>query len=241
MNAITQELGTLYHPVKALLLYRTKSNSYQESSYVESYEIGADGKPTNAHPLTVQEGEELIKALSVKVKKERENRILNPRGLMPANVLYFNTGKNACAVWRTPAQKVGLLFDKLLQIPCGEAHVPPLIWKASRKELMVFAVKAKTVKAETPLFRAPFFNIGERGRVCMGNVRVQIPPDCCIEDFMRLWQTYFFNSYFTHLIGSDTAVKGNIVQLWQKLVSSDAAFPLEVLKPTPFTLKQLFA
>jgi len=241
MNPITQDLGTLYHPVKALLLYRTKGGSYQESCYVESYDIGADGKPLNAHPLTVQEGEELIKALSVKVKKEREHRILNPRGLLPSNVLYLNTGKNACAVWRTPAQKVGLLFDKALQIACGEAAVPPLVWKASRKELMVFAMKGRKVTPDTPLFRAPFFNIGERGRVCMGNVRVQIPPDCCIEDFMRLWQTYFFNSYFTHLIGSDTPVKGNIVQLWQKLVGSEADFPLDSLKHTSFTLKQLLA
>lgn len=85
------------------------------------------------------------------------------------------------------------------------------------------------INEQTLLYHAPFFNLYNDGRVCMGTVKVDIKADCHLEDFMQSCEQYFFNSYFSHLIGNASPVKENIIQLWQKLVGSDKPFPLKSL------------
>jgi PRTRC genetic system protein B len=239
MNDLTPNFGTLYFPVKAFIFYKkqNKDYSYSQTPYVESYDMDRTGKPINAHPLTVKESEAFAKMLTIKNK--REGSFLKPQGFLPKNVLYLNNGKIPCVIWHTPPQNTELFFDKKLNIPCGRAGIPALIWKADRHNLQVFATKSKTPYSDTPLFQAPFFNLSQNGRVCMGNVQVRIPKDCSLEAFINLWQTYFFNSYFTHLLGSFPPVKGNIVQLWQHLLQNGKPFPNKVLLANQCTLKNL--
>jgi PRTRC genetic system protein B len=239
MNDLTNNFGTLYFPVKAFVLYHRQSTgyNYSEKPYVESYDMDCNGSPVNAHPLSNKESEALAKALTTKSKKE--SSFLTPSGLIPKNVLYVNTGKNPCVIWHTPPQVTALLFDDNLTIPNGKAPVPALVWKADRNNLQVFAIKGRTVGTETPLYYAPFFNLNQQGRVCMGNVQVKIPKDCGLEHFISLWQTYFFNSYFTHLLGEFAPVAGNIVQLWQGLIGSPDKFPSKLLIPNKHTLQNL--
>lgn len=129
---ITQQFGHLYEPVKALLIY---SNSEKKNIYVEAYDMDRNGKPINAHPLTVQESISLAKALDT--SEDLQTGFLDPVGLMPQNILYINRGRNAYAVWQSPAKKVRLLFKEGLDIPNGEAYIPPMIWKATRNTLAV--------------------------------------------------------------------------------------------------------
>jgi magnesium chelatase family protein len=143
------------------------------------------------------------------------------------------------AIWRTPQQKVKLLFTESLDIPCGDANIPALLWKAGKNSLSIFAVQDVKVNADTLLYHAPFFNVYAEGRVCMGNVAVKIPNDCPLETFMALWQEYFFNSYFSHLFGQHMPVKGNIVQLWKKLINQQEAFPLDCLIPNNISISIL--
>ena len=232
---ITQQFGHLYEPLKALLIYR---NSEKKSIYVEAFDMDRDGRPINAHPLTVQESISLAKALDTSA--DLQTSFLDPIGLMPKNVLYINRGRNAYALWHTPTQKVRLLFKDGLSIPNGEAYVPPMIWKAQRNALYVYALNSdEPLTLTTTLSQAPYFNIYGDGKVCLGNVSIQIPKDCGLEEFMRLWQIYFFNSFFSHTLGGASPIKGNIVQLWQKLVNTDEPFPLEKLNPIKSTIKDL--
>ncbi|RWY53870.1 hypothetical protein [Mucilaginibacter gilvus] len=39
------------------------------------------------------------------------------------------------------------------------------------------------------------------GKVCFGTVTIQIPRECRLEEFMRQWEIYFFNSFFSHTLG----------------------------------------
>ena len=232
---ITQTFGHLYEPLKAILIYR---NSEKKSIYVEAFDMDQQGKPINAHPLSVQESISLAKALDT--SEDLQTSFLDPVGLMPKNVLYINRGRNAFALWQTPAQKVRLLFREDLGIPNGEAFVPPMVWKASRTTLYVYALNTgEPLTVATPLYKSPYFNIYGDGKVCLGNVSIQIPKDCGLEEFMRQWQIYFFNSFFSHALGGASPVKGNIVQLWQKLVNTDEPFPLDKLNPIKLTLKDL--
>lgn len=237
MNDLTGTFGALYQPVKALLIMQRTGNSHQNDFYIESYDMDSAGCPINGHPLSVTESSKLAKALQVKEKKERG--FLNPKGLMPPNVLSINSSTSGYAIWHTPPQAVKLLFIESLGIPSGIIRIPAMVWKAGKNGIQVFAVVETAVNENTPLCHAPFFNVYADGRVCMGNVKIGIPKDCGLEQFMELWQSYFFNSYFSHLFGGHQPVKGNIVQLWKRLAKTGEPFPTDVLIPNKFHLKNL--
>lgn len=232
---ITHSFGKLYEPLKAFVIYREPQ---EKNVYVEAFDMDKNGKPVNAHPLSLQESISLAKALDT--SEDLQTGFLDPVGLMPKNVLYINRGRNAFALWQTPAQKVRLLFKEDLGIPNGEAYIPPMVWKATRTTLHVYALYTdEPVNLTSTLHKAPYFNIYADGKVCLGTVSIQIPKDCGLEEFMRQWQIYFFNSFFSHTLGGVSPVKGNIVQLWKKLIGTDAPFPADNLIPFKTTVKDL--
>ncbi len=237
MKEITGTFGNLYQPVKALLFLQRTGNGVQSDFYIESYDMDVAGCPINGHPLSVQESHRLAKALQINEKKTQG--FLNPKGLMAANILTINSSSSGFAVWYTPPQQIKLLFTENLGIPSAMAHIPAMVWKAGKNSIQVFAITETAYTENTALCHAPYFNVYADGRVCMGNVKIGIPKNCGLEQFMELWQTYFFNSYFSHLIGGHQPVKGNIVQLWQHLTETGEAFPNEVLIPNKFTIKNL--
>lgn len=237
MNNLLNELGTLFHPVKALVIYERKHGYSKTENYVESYDMDANGCPVNVHPFSVKEANALAKSLLIAEKKQRN--FLNPQGLLNPNIVFLKTGHDGYAIWRSPAQKVRLLFSDGLGLPCGEASIPSLLWKATRSNLFVFAVTDEDINTDTLLYHAPFFNVSADGRVCMGNVSVKIPNDCCLENFMKLWEEFFFNSFFSHLFSQHMPVKGNIIQLWQRLLQSGEPFPTDHLIANNIPLTKL--
>ncbi|CAM3931222.1 PRTRC system protein B [Mucilaginibacter galii] len=237
MTNLTTAFGTLYHPQKALLVY--KADQPQNASYyIEAYDLDREGKPMNAHPLSLAEANSLLKALQTAERKK--NGLLTLSGLMPKNVLHLKTDHNPYAIWHTPAQSVPLFFKQDLGIPSGLCTMPALVWKASKKGIAVYAIKDDAeITLDTPLYHAPFFNVYADGRVCMGNTQNSIPKDCSLEDFIRLWQEAFYNSYFSHLMQNHLPVKGNIVQLWKSLSGTGKPFPAKMLIANQYTLKHL--
>ncbi|MBS1528381.1 MAG: PRTRC system protein B [Bacteroidetes bacterium] len=235
MSDITNDFGSLYLPHKAFVIYGQEGG---DGLYVESYDMDRQGYPINAHPLSVREAKALAKALDT--AGNARHSFLKPHGLMPRNILYVNPDQEGYAVWHTPRQTVPLLFRDGLDIPSGNASVPAMIWRATRQNLYVFAVKeTEQIAEQLPLYTAPFFNIYDDGKVCMGTVRIQIGMKCGLEEFISKWQQYFFDSYFSHLIAKRSPVKSNIVQLWQSLVNTGRDFPEDELMPTSFILQNL--
>lgn len=236
MENITGIFNETFLPVKALVVYQSQQD--EGHVYVEAYDIGSNGKPVNAHPLSLKETIALAESLNT--SSELKNNYLKSKGLLPDKALYIHPSAQGFAIWHTPGQEVDLLFKESLQIPCGKAFAPPLIWKADKNGLQLYAVKTDgrpTIK--TPLFQAPFFNLYGDGRVCMGTVDVGIDKIDCLEDFMAAWERCFWGSYFSHLIGEISPIEGNIVQLWQQQVNTQRKFPLDVLKVTDKTIKDL--
>jgi PRTRC genetic system protein B len=236
MRNRTAEFGTLYQPVRALVIYEKQADG--RTVYVESYDMDERGFPINAHPLSQRECAQLANALDNSGGLERS--FLKPEGLMPKNILYINPGNDGYAIWHTPQRDMPMLFTEGLGIPNGTANVPAMVWKASKEKLSVFAVATrKGIKATSRLCHAPFFNVYPDGMVCMGSVSINMPPSCQLEAFMRQWEGYFFNSYFSHLFAGHSPVKGNIVQLWQGLVNSNNQFPVKGLIKNGLTLKDI--
>jgi len=243
MKNVSQTFNEQYQPVKALLIYQSvepESDNYERQPteiYVESYDIGKQGNPINAHPLSIKEMVALSELLQA--TQELKNNFLQCRGVVPSKLIYVNTQHNGYAIWHTPPQEVSLFFTDSLGIPSGKAKIPAMLWKATKESVQVFAIKGKakpTVK--TPICYAPFFNLSQDGRVCMGTVNINIDRQTCLEDFMALWESYFFNSYFTHTLGNHRHCKSNIVELWKEQATW-RDFPQDELIKNGRTLKDL--
>ncbi|WP_281323454.1 PRTRC system protein B [Flavobacterium aestivum] len=237
INNITGSFGTLYHPKSALVFYEAKGMN--NDVYVEHFDMDKNGSPVNAHPLTEREANALAKSLQI--EKDKDKAFLKCQGILPTNILHINSNIDKDAVlWYTKTQKRQLYFVNDLDIPSGMAYVPPMIWYASKQTLSVFALTSDRRPTEkTTLYFAPFFNIYEDGRVCMGSVNINITNSASVEEFTKAWEDYFFNSYFSHLLGQNSPIKGNCVNLWKDLISSGKPFPKEVLKKNNKTLKNL--
>jgi PRTRC genetic system protein B len=248
MTNITEQFNQQYEPFKALLLYQYTQprddyagrNENTQQIYVESYDIGRNGKPINAHPLTLKEMAGLSQILQT--AQEKQDSYLKSRGLLPAHVLYINQQANGYAVWYTPPQQVKLFFIDGLNIPSGKYQVPALLWKANREHLSIFALKGKAKPTLTSkLYHAPFLNIYSGGSVCMGTVNIDINPDTALEDFIGKWQDYFFDSNFSHSINGNSNTRTNTTELWRSLAGSDKPFPQVQLIPTGYNLKQILS
>ncbi|MGV0919341.1 PRTRC system protein B [Empedobacter falsenii] len=235
VNDLTQDFGTLYYPKSALVFYETKGTD--TAMYVEHFDMDSNGTPTNAHPLTVKEANVLAKALQT--DEEKNTAFLKPNGILPTNILHISPSEKGTVLWYTKAQQRQLYFVDSLGIPNGKAQVPPMLWLASKSSLTVFALASDRRPTEkTPLHYVPFFNIYEKGNVCMGTVSIDIKNSASVEEFIQAWEHYFFNSYFSHSL-CENLTKKNIVNLWKDLINTDKPFPKEVLKKNNKTLKNL--
>lgn len=236
VNDITENFGTLYHPKSALVFYETKGAN--TDVYVEHFDMDKNGNPINAHPLTEREAKVLARALQT--KKDKDKAFLKSNGILPTNILHINPSEKGTVLWYTKAQRRHLYFVNGLDIPNGMAYVPSMIWYANKNSLSVFALASDRRPTEkTPLYFTPFFNIYEDGKVCMGTVNVEIKNSASVEDFIKAWEDYFFNSYFSHLLGRNSPIKGNCVNLWKDLIQTGKPFPKEILKKNNKTLKNL--
>lgn len=246
MKNICEDFNRRYTPFKALLIYQatpsdndyTGDNEQDRQIYVESYDIGKQGFPVNAHPLSVAEMVNLGELLQT--TQELQTNHFKSTGILPNKVLYINPHNSGFAVWYTPPQERDLFFVEGLNIPCGKAKIPAMIWKATKDSLNVYAIKGKSKPTEkTPLYHAPYFNVYDSGNVCMGTVRVDIDRFTTLDVLMDKWEAYFFNSYFSHTIGNHTGCNMELKQLWRQQVETDREFPGEVLVKHSNTLKQL--
>ncbi|MGQ2985072.1 PRTRC system protein B [Flavobacterium sp.] len=233
---ITENFGTLYHPKSALVFY--EANETDTDIYVEHFDMDCEGNPINAHPLTVKEANVLAKALLT--EKEQHKAFLKPSGVLPTNILHISSGEKGTVLWYTKARERQLYFVNSLGISNGVAQVPPMLWLANKDSLSVFALATDRRPTEkTALHYAPFFNIYEDGRVCMGTVNIDIKNSASVEEFIQAWESYFFHSYFSHLLGSHSPVKGNCVNVWKDLIGTAKPFPKDLLIKNNKTLKNL--
>ncbi|MBK0379373.1 PRTRC system protein B [Mucilaginibacter segetis] len=247
MKNITQHFNSGFEPFKALLIYRNdkqeQMNQFQHTEretqiYVESYDIGKNGRPINAHPLSVKEMAALHELL--KTSQELKDSYLKSRGLLPQNVLYVNQQSGGYAIWYTPPQEVNLFFTEGLKIPSGKFHIPAMLWKANAEQLAVYAVKGKTKPTiTTKLCHAPYLNVYGNGQVCMGTVQINIGKTICLEDFISTWEQYFFNSNFTHSINGNNSTNTNTTALWRSLAGTEKIFPQDELIAANITLKNI--
>ena len=227
MNNVSSEFLQYYQPKTALVIYQHADK--EDDYYVESYEIDqTTGQPINAHPLSIPEALALGKRLNA--AQERHVGFLVPEGLQPDNVLYVNPYGEGLVIWYTPPMKQTLFFKKETRIKDGAAYVPALLWRASKAELWIHALKTdKRPTVSTPLYHAPLFNTAHDGHVCIGDVEIKSLDNASLNQFMKVWQDFFFKSRFSHLNGF-LPVSVNPAELWNDLIETGKPFPTDLLR-----------
>jgi len=226
----------LYQPKAALVVFTASGFA---APYIEYYDMDERGCPVNPHPLTVREAQSLAKALDT--REHAGKAFLRPEGVLPDNVLHLDPSENGSVVWYTKPQHQKLYFAESLGLENGTVALPALVWKANKKEMQIFALNGTAKpKAETPLYHAPFFNLYQKGYVCMGTVNVAIKSAASLEEFISAWHAYFFDSYFSHHINEHNPVGVNLFNLYKELMAdTEKKFPTDTLRTTPLTLKNL--
>ncbi|KGE12657.1 PRTRC system protein B [Sphingobacterium deserti] len=235
MKDITHQIGELYQAKAGLMIYQNAKTN--KDTYVEYFDMDAFGRPINAHPLSIREAEKLAKSLSNQA--EGTLNYLSAKGMLPSHVLHFDALKKQ-VLWYSKPQNRELFFAPALGIKSGKAHIPALLWKADVQNLQVFALASGKLPTErTTLYHAPFFNIYQDGKVCMGTVDIDLQNERSLERFVQIWESYFFESYFSHLMNGHEPIKCNCVLLWESLIDTEKPFPMKVLKKANLSIKTL--
>lgn len=116
----------------------------------------------------------------------------------------------------------------------GDAKHPPLVFIVNKKSWSVFALRDnQRPRADTKLCRAPYFNVWDDGRICVGNVDT---PDSITGESIKPFEDAFFRSRFTHANAARLIHRrGGAERLWLDLLDG-ADFPLHQLLDAKQTL-----
>lgn len=211
MNDRTEFISSEYKPFLAITAFRAEGYGF----YLESHDIGADGRVMAGKPLM----QETIQGIVDVFFDERKNT-QNISGMIPASLLFFNLlpGGHYNAVWYRPAEERVLHFSQGLKIPTGKAWVPAMLYVVDKNQLTVFALKSNARPTEkTKLYMAPFHNVSEDGSVCLGSAKVKKPKQLTYDSMMKYWEDLFWLSEFSHVNG-DNRTKSDLSAVWKKLL-----------------------
>lgn len=236
MNDRTEILKTTFKPELAIIVHRSEEDTY----YLESHSINKDGQVLEGKPLK----QETINSMVEMFFSDRKETT-NIGGIVPANLMLFNQlpGGNYKLIWyRHPEQRV-IHFKKELRIKTGKAWVPGVIYVADHKNLSVYSFKGtQPPTEETKLYRAPFHNVGDDGKVCLGDANVKKPTIKSFANVLKYYEDLFWLSEFSHLNGAKNPTKTDLGKIWKKLIASKGKIKwssLNEMKPIEKTLKSM--
>ena len=186
--------------------------------YLESHSINEKGQLMEGKPVK----QETIQGMVDVFFDERQHQI-KVGGYIPENLLSFDAkpGGQYQMIWYRPAELRYIHFAAPLRIPSGQAWVPAMIYEVDRKELSVYAFRSNSrPNLKTKLFRAPFHNVSDSDKVCLGNAKVNRPKVNTYTSLMKYWEDLFWLSEFSHLNGASNPTNSDIGKVWKKLVAS---------------------
>ncbi len=211
----------------ALLIYRENRRSFITRHEVTTQK---QGPPVlgPAQPLTTAFVEDLAESLSGSAAAE----------ILPENVL---SKTDRMIAWWTPRRLCRMFFEnaegKAQQLNGRVFPQPALVWRVAQGDLKIRALcDNKRPDAETVLAVAPFWNLSNDGRVCLGSMRC---PESASVGSIEAWEQGFYESAFTHAnVGRVTRHKGGHEALWAELRGGRRPFPTDALIRLPQTLVQ---
>jgi PRTRC genetic system protein B len=212
---------------EALLIYRESQRSFITWHSIEGRK---QGPPVlgPAQPLTTGFLENLAESLGGSAAAE----------VLPESVL---AKSDRMIAWWTPRCRRQMFYEnsegKAQELGGKMFPQPPLVWKVSNGDLKVRALREnKRPNALATLAVAPYWNLSEDGRVCLGSMRC---PDSTSVASIERWEKGFYESAFTHAnVGRLTRHSGGHDALWNEVAGKRRPFPSDALIPLPQTLAQ---
>lgn len=211
----------------ALLIYRENRRSFITWHTVMAQQ---QGPPTlgPAQPLTTAFIEDLAESLSGRAVAE----------ILPENIL---AKTDRMIAWWTPRRVRRMFFEnaegKAERLNGKVFPQPALVWRVAQGDLKIRALcENKRPNPETTLAVAPFWNLSDDGRVCLGSMRC---PETASVASIETWEQGFYESAFTHAyVGRLTRHEGGHDALWAELAGKRRLFPADALIRLPQTLAQ---
>jgi PRTRC genetic system protein B len=161
-----------------------------------------------------------------------------PVEILPARVLVRTP---EVIVWWMPASERTMFFsdrggdNALEDLNAKNYPHPALVFKACGTHLWVRALaENKRPIAQTRVHVAPYCNCHDDGSVCTGSMK--IPREKSVESISS-WERSFFQSEFTHAIGSRKQAEfpGGLLAMW-KALAGRKRFPCRYLVKANQTL-----
>jgi len=163
-------------------------------------------------------------------------------GFIPQELLFRD--QRVTIWWAPPARRRVMFRCAALGRPewVEEVPHPGLVFAAIQGgDWKVWAVDGTTRPTpDTRLYRAPYFNVWNGGRICVGNVEL---PGGDPAEQIAAWNRAFFDSWFTHPNDPQGLVKyrGGPIAFWRAMLKRRFRheFPARVLVPLKGTVSDL--
>lgn len=239
MNSRTELLNTSYKPELSIIVYKAiaAASSYpNENYYLESHQINDSGQVLEGKPLMADTLEGLVSVLQ---KEQKDRSILS--GLIPDNMLFYKPipGGAFNLSWYRPAQVKYFHFAPQLKLNSGKMWAPPMLYNVNGG-LYVYALKKDDRPTEkTILLRAPFHNVADDGKVCLGNANIKKPMDRGFASAIKYWEDIFWLSEFAHLNGVANPTHSPLAEVYKKMLSSKEKLKWSALKEMKTSKKQI--
>lgn len=194
---------------------------------------GEEGGPPQVGP-----GQPLNRRFLTRLAKDLRRDL--PAEVFPENLLCRTDDRVA---WWTPAQTRLMFYSDarygdFSQINGFPFPHPALVWMVKGRSIYVRALdESRRPSADTPLRKAPYWNVYASGNVCVGDARF---PTSLSVDQLPAYEEAFFTSRFTHPNADQELVvfPGGFIAMWHSLIDA-AAFPAAYLKDAQQSLGQL--
>lgn len=216
----------------ALLVYESRSRSHGATScFMTRHEVAVDENQRPAlGPVELLSADFLQNLL-----QQLEDRA--PVEILPASVLACRQDR---LCWWTPSSTRTMFYHSKnrpeMEELSGKRYIQPaLVFLLSRGSLSIRALADdERPTADTPLFRAPYWNVSDNGAVCLGSTKV--PRSARVADIDR-WAASFLESEFTHPNGAQrlTTHPGGFIAMWRELENA-SSFPAGHLAASGETL-----
>ena len=202
------------------------SDKNKNNFYLENREVRVVGdKPTLMEPVPMPNDVLLDVAKSYLKTTSAE---MDWGGFIAGHLLYgVNKPGKTIVMWYRPEMKRSLNFSTALKINDAPVMVPPTLYVLLNNNLYVYALmEGQRPDLKTKVYKAPFFNIYDDGRVCMGTAHTGRLKAKTYEGEAERYERAF---YLAEQNGgtSTNNCKTPLNQLWPKLIKSKGPFPVK--------------
>ena len=211
-------------PVKVITVY---SNKGGYDYYLEGRDINTvKGKPTLMAPKPLSE--DVIRSIASGYIRNNGMKMVH-EAIIGSHILHASTsGGEVVIIWYRPAMKKTINFSHTLKIKGDkQVNIPATVFMLKGTGLYIYSLETdQRPGLTTKLFNAPFFNVYEDGRICLGTANIGKNK---AETFEKELERFERGFWMAEQNGGDHGgrCKSSLTALWNRLIQSKGAFPVK--------------